>query len=286
MKKLLVLYILHVVLLLSCSKENDLTDPSPVQQPTPTVPDIPDNLDAKLLDKMVATIGNSRIVTFFTYDNKGRILKEETVDSVSLFYTTSSRIFMRDTIGRVIRISDEKFVSGSVFSTEFTDFYYTSSSNRALSHSIRYAESFGLLKKDTSFYLNNNLGLVEARNLIRGIGPDVEQTFRYAFDDRKNLAGIDLIRIELTGPFTGERVGGGSMTIACDNKVNPLYSPEDAILAYYETKHYASANNPLMINGLGNAVTYSYEYRADGRPRKVTIVSGGSKRQYVYYYRQ
>jgi hypothetical protein len=277
MRKIMLL-VLPVVLLLSCSKGNDTSGLS--VQP-PTVPGVPDDLNATILDKIVTTSGSKTKVDAYSYDSQGRIIKEEITDNLGILSSTITRMIIRDNLGRIMKISD----SSSVYS-EYTDFFYTTGNGKMLRQSIRYVNDRGVLTTDTINYLYSNNRLVEAKALrSAGTSPQIEETYRYSFDGKGNITEVGMNRVEVTGYFAGETVGGWQMSVTYDNKTNPLYSSEDALLVYMGTVLYGSANNPQTIRGLSNS-DYSYEYRADGRPRKRTVAVGGIRSEDIYYYKR
>jgi hypothetical protein len=82
-----------------------------------------------------------------------------------------------------------------------------------------------------------------------------------------------------------------TVTFTYDDKINPIYSKDDALVEYFGNQ-YVSPNN---VTGLTFTSTTSpssnftaavtYEYRSDGRPTKSTTTVLGSSSVSTYTYR-
>ncbi len=266
MKKVL-LPIIFLALIASCKKED-----APAPQ--------------NILDKVVTKEGTDSIVISYTYDAQNRFVGESTNDPINS--ETYNRSLTRDNNGRVTKITDAE-VSSTPGSTVI-DFVYLGATDTKLRNGKTFFIQSGVTINDSSAYEYNG-AQVTRTNHYWSVATDIYfiEYYVYTYDARGNMTKVEFYQTDTPGllNFTLQY----SVTFTYDDKINPIYSKDDALVEYFGNQ-YVSPNN---ITGLtftspvspssNFTAAIAYEYRADGRPTKSTTTVLGSSSVSTYTYR-
>jgi hypothetical protein len=267
MKKVL-LPLIFLALIASCKKED-----APAPQ--------------NLLDKVVTKEGTDSIVTSYTYDAQNRFVGESANDPIN--NETFTRSLSRDNNGRVSKITDAE-VSSTPSSTA-TDFVYLSATETKLRNGKTFFIQSGVTINDSSAYEYNGAQVTRTNHYwsTTTVPYTLIEYYVYTYDARGNVASVKFYQTDTPGSPDFELLY--TVTFTYDDKINPIYSKDDALVEYFGNQ-YVSPNN---ITGLTFTSTttpssnftaaVAYEYRSDGRPTKSTTTVLGSSSVSTYTYR-
>jgi YD repeat-containing protein len=266
MKKLLLTPFILLLLIASCKK-----DDAPAAK--------------NLLDKTVTKVGADSTVTTYTYDAQNRFVKESTNDPVN--NETTSLTLTRDNSGRVSKLVDA--VTGSSSESLTTDFFYLSTADAKLKNGKTiYTDVSGTYKDSAAFEYNGSQVTRTNHYYSQNNGPYVlGDYYVFTYDSRNNITSVKYYRLASGGTFPLV----GTITYTYDDKINPIYSKDDALIEYL-INQYVSPNNVTTLaytdatSPADNfTVNVAYEYRSDGRPTKSTLTVLGSSSVTTYSYK-
>lgn len=275
MKKLLVLAVVFVTVLQACKKNNDDAE-------------APENILARTVTKEDGSADSS--VTEYTYDSQNRLLSENFDGDVN-----SIRTLTRDNNGRVTKQTDTESQPGTASETTVIDFIYQATSGPTVRNGI---EVFDL---DASITIRDSIAFNYSGNKVSrtthywtvpsipSFPPTEVEIWEYQYDSRGNMREARYF-VDTSSTLSGPTLLA-TLTFQYDDKVNPLYTNDDA-LAEEVFNQYVSPNNVTSlaitspIPGNDATITVSYEYRADGRPTRSTTSVSGSSSTTTYTYRR
>lgn len=261
MKKAFFISLLAVLALGSCKKED-----SGSQNPN-------------LLDKVVAKEGTDSTVTVYGYDSQKRFVTENSVSSGG----TSSVSLVRDANGRITRVAENAGTD-----TYLTDYVYLGATDKKIRNGI-YKFSFNSQQITDSIAFTYGSKVNKTAHFYSVPGVPVQQVFYYdyTYDTKGNMSTVKVYQ-DATG--TGALTLQGTITFLYDDKVNPIYSNDDALVEFIGSQ-YASPNNITKVTIVGTdpadnyTANITYEYRSDGRPTKSTTIANGSTTVATYTYK-
>jgi hypothetical protein len=266
MKKAL-LPIIFLALIFSCKKED-----APAPQ--------------NILAKVVTKEGTDSIVISYTYDAQNRFVGESTNDPINK--ETFNRSLSRDNNGRVTKITDAE-VSSTPGST-FTDFVYLGTTDTKIRNGKSSFLQSGQTIFDSIAYVYNGAQVARTNHYwsTASIPYTLIEYYEYTYDARGNNTLVKYYQTNASGT-SFPLVYTASFTY--DDKINPLYSKDDALVEYFGNQ-YISPNNitGITFNVPGSPSsnfigTITYEYRSDGRPTKSTTTISGTSSVSSYTYR-
>jgi YD repeat-containing protein len=275
MKKLLVFAALFVVVLNSCSKDDDQAE-------------APENILAKTVTKEDGS--SDSLVTTFSYDSQNRLVSENTDgDDFS-----SSRTFTRDNNGRVTRQTDTESQTGTASETSVIDFVYLAASGPTVKNGLElFTLDQGLDIRDSIAYAyaGNKVSKTEHYWKVPSVPtfpPTIVEFWEYQYDSRGNMTEARYFA-DVSTDLSGATLQA-TLRFQYDDKPSPFYTNDDA-LAEEVFNQYVSPNNPTKLDILipgepQESVTITYEYRSDGRPTKSTTVGGGITQITTFTYRR
>jgi hypothetical protein len=274
MRKILLFATVFTLLIVSCKKEDSGSKPQ------------------NLLDKVVTKEGADSAVTTFTYNSQNKLTGESTDDKISDL--TSSRIISRDNSGRVTKITDNETKQGSASSSTFTDYFYPSAAEAKLRNGLFSFPQGTVTIRDSSAYTYTGNNVTRISHFWSTPTFPVTQVYYYElkYDTKGNLT-------ELKGYYDNTPGSGNfqleeTLTYTYDDKVNPLYSPDAALtesIIEFLYDRYVSPSNVKGLSYVGTdpannfSATFTYEYRADGRPTKSTLSVAGFTSVSTYSYK-
>jgi len=267
MKKLLLYPVIFLVLISSCKK-----DDAPASK--------------NLLDKVVTKVGADSTVTTYSYDAQNRFVRESTNDPVN--NETSSVNLIRDNNGRVTKLIDE--VIGSSSESTTTDFFYLSPSDARLRNGKTIYTDLGVILKDSIAYEYSGNQVTRTNHYYsENNGPYVMYDYyAYTYDSRNNVSSVKYYVLG-SGGTNFELYA--TITYTYDDKINPIYSKDDALMEYIGNQ-YVSPNNVTSLTYTDPSspadnftANVTYEYRSDGRPIKSTTTALGSSSVSTYSYK-
>lgn len=260
MRKILLLAVVLTVIIGSCKKEDSGSKPK------------------NLLDKVVTKEGADSAVTSFTYNSQNKITLESTDDKIN--DATTSRIFARDNSGRITKITDNEATPGTASTSTFTDYVYLGATDTKLRNGLFTFPQGSVIIRDSSGFTYNGNNVTRVSHFWSTPTFPVTQIYYYEFkyDTKGNMTEFKSYQDNVPG--SGNFQLAGTATFTYDDKVNPLYFNESALVEYVDNQ-YVSPNNVTRINYVATtpsnsfSVNFSYEYRADGRPTKGNATVGG-----------
>jgi hypothetical protein len=274
MRKILLFAAVFTVMIASCKKD----DSGPKPQ--------------NLLDKIVTKEGSDSAVTTITYNSQNKITGESTDDKINDY--TSARVFARDNAGRITKITDNESSPGTATSSTFTDYFYLTAAETKLKNGLATFPQGSVTVRDSSAYTYTGNNVTRISHFLSTPTFPVAQVYYYEFkyDTKGNLT--ELKSFFDNAPGTGNFQLGETITYTYDDKINPLYSPESALvesITDFLYDRYVSPNNVVGLNYVGSdpadnfSANFTYEYRADGRPTKSTLTVVGFTSVSTYSYK-
>ncbi len=262
------------VLLFSCQKEVDSTNPNT-------------NTNTNTGDKLVKVVdkdGTNSTVTTYSYDAQGRITEEKITGmwgGIDVGYTTKVKRNSSGIITSKIEI-DPTFSVDSVV----TFFHYSSGKYTSSVSSITF---FGFTSSDSTIYSYNSSGkIIKDETYLSINGSPFALTLKndYTYDAGGNLLSDKRSNYDLaTSTFTEEY----TLSYTYDTKTSPLVLGNEAILMYI--LYYAGPNNPTGYNYVepaspmnNESAALTYTYNAANKPSTAVQTSGTSTLNVTFYY--
>lgn len=239
-----------------------------------------------LLDKVVTRFGSDSIVATYSYNSVRKLTGQSNLESDG---TNSSLTFERDNQGRVSKLTSRLTAPGTVAETDVTDFIYLGPSDVKVRNGLNLFSSSGVQVRDSiAFtYTGNRVSRTDHFYSASGIPPVNVIRYEYQYDTKGNMTQVRLSQVSsLTGPLQLT----GTLNLSYDDKINPVYSADDALVEQV-INQYVSPNNITRLSFVATDPTNSfdatiaYEYRADGRPSKATQTGGGGSDVSTYTYK-
>lgn len=268
MKKVFLPAIMFLALIASCKKED-----APAPQ--------------NLLDKVVTKEGTDSVVTTYTYDAQNRFVNESTNDPVNS--ETFTMALTRDNNGRVSKITESE--ASSTPSSSATDFVYLGATDPKLRNGKTFFVTSGVTINDSSAYEYNGSQVTRTNHYwsTTTVPYTLIEYYVFTYDTRGNVTSVKFYQTDTPGSTNFDLLY--TVTYTYDDKINPIYSKDDALTEYIGNQ-YVSPNNITSLT-YNDAVTPSnnftatvtYEYRSDGRPTKSTTTVGGASSVSTYSYK-
>lgn len=267
MKKVL-LPIIFLALIASCKKED-----APAPQ--------------NILDKVTTKEGTDSIVTSYTYDAQNRFVGESVNDPINS--ETYTRSLTRDNNGRITKITDAEV--SSTPSSSVIDFAYLGATDTKLRNGKTFFVVSNVNINDSSAYEYNGAQVARTNHYwsTATFPLTLIEYYVYTYDARGNMTEVKYYQTDAPGSTNFQLVE--TLTFTYDDKINPIYSKDDALVEYF-VNQYVSPNNMtgLTYSSVSNpannfSATFTYEYRSDGRPTKSTLSIGGSSSVSTFTYR-
>jgi YD repeat-containing protein len=267
MKKVL-LPIIFLALIASCKKED-----APAPQ--------------NILDKVVTKEGADSIVTTYTYDAQNRFVGESVNDPINS--ETYNRSITRDNNGRITKITDAEV--SSTPSSSIIDFAYLGATDTKLRNGKTVYVVSNVNVNDSSAYEYNGAQVTKTNHYYSTSNQPYLfiEYYEYTYDARGNMTSVKYYEVDAPGSTNFQLKQ--TLTFTYDDKINPIYSKDDALVEYF-INQYVSPNNMtgLTYSSVSTpsnnfSATFTYEYRSDGRPTKSTLNIGGSSSVSTFTYR-
>ncbi len=270
MKKILVLSGMFLVFFASCKKEDSGSKAK------------------NLLDKVVTKEGSDSSVTTYTYNSANKLTGEATDDKINK--QTTSRIIARDNLGRITKVTDNEATPGTASSSSFTDYFYLSTTDTKLKNGLFTFPQGTVTIRDSGAFVYTGNNVTKTAHYWSTPTFPVTQIYYYdyKYDTKGNM--IEFKSYQDNVPGSGNFVLQGTATFTYDDKVNPAYSPDAALIEYVDNQ-YISPNNVTALNYVATtpansfSLNVTYEYRADGRPTKSTTTVFGFTSVSTYTYK-
>jgi hypothetical protein len=232
-----------------------------------------------LLDRVVAKEGTDSTVTVYGYDSQKRFITETSTGTGG----SSSVSLVRDANGRITRVVEN---DGS--NTYLTDYVYQGPSDRKVRNGV-YKFSNGGIQITDSIAFTYGSKVNKTGHFYSAAGVPTRQFYyyEYTYDSRGNMSSA---KVYQDGSGAGTLTLQGTITFQYDDKINPIYSNDDALVEFIGSQ-YTSPNNITQVIAVGTdpannfSATIIYEYRSDGRPTQATTVSLGSRTVATYTYK-
>lgn len=240
-----------------------------------------------VLARMVATSGGESITTIFTYDSLKHLVGERRSGTVNGSWIEVKKVFTRDTLNRIIKVTTIKNNAG-VVDTLISSVYYDED-NPMFIYSACSRKHQGQIVRDSSIYVydgNGHVGIINTfQKLLYSYNDPVLKTrseFAYA---NNNLISSKTYR-----DSSGTMVLAESTQWSYDNRVSPLKLYNDAFLI--GRPETASLNNSakfyfidaVSANNNSNLST-SYFYGGSGKPLSgAATAASGAVSQLTYFY--
>lgn len=268
MKKVL-LPIIFLALIASCKKED-----APASK--------------NILDKVVTKIGADSVVSTYTYDAQNRLMGEVLSEPANnATYTTALN---RDNNGRVSKVNYTK--AGTTSPGSFgVDFFYLGATDPKLRNGKTFFVTSGVTINDSSAYEYNGSQVTKTNHYwsTTTVPYTLIEYYVYTYDARGNLTSIKYYQTDTPGSTNFKLLE--TYTYVYDDKVNPIYSKDDALIEFNGSQ-YISPNNVVSgaytstsIPSDNYTFTTTYEYRTDGRPTTSTTTGGGVTLVSTYSYK-
>jgi YD repeat-containing protein len=239
-----------------------------------------------LLDRVVTRFGSDSTVTTYSYNSAGKITGESSRETDG---SNSSLTFERDSQGRISRITSRLTAPGTAAETDVTDYIYLGPADVKVRNGLNLFNSGTVQVRDSiAFtYSGNRVTRTDHFYSASGIPPVNVIRYEFQYDARGNMTQVRLSQVtSLTGPLQVS----GTLNLSYDDKTNPLYTTDDALVELVTTQ-YVSPGNVTRLNFVApdpadnfNA-TITYEYGTDGRPTKATLTESGSSTVSTYTYK-
>jgi len=246
------------------------------------------NFTDTLISK-IETSGLENSVAEFSYDDKNKLIRQNTTIKSIVGNAINSYNITRDASGRVSRSVRDISGGGYAAQTHVTDFYYIGASDTKVKYGKRSFELSGVAILDSILFTYTNNKVTKTYHYYSF---DSGHTYldylytTYAYDGKGNIIGT----------VSYQDAGNGfeavqTLEFEYDDKVNPGNFKDDALI---ETpiSSFLSPNNPLKrsfsspLDPSSNySVTIAYDYRSDGKPIKSTAVYLGANFSSIYTYK-
>ena len=260
------------VLLFSCQKEADLTNP---------------NTNTNNGDKLVKVVdkdGNDSTVTTYSYDAQGRIIEEKITgmwNGIDVGYTTKVVRNSSGIITSKIEIDPQFSVDSVVTFFHYSSGKYTSSVSTII--------FFGFTSSDSTIYSYNSSGkIIKDETYLSINGSPFALTLKndYVYDAGGNLLSQKRSNYDLsTSTFTEEY----TLSYTYDTKTSPLVLGNESIFMYI--LYYAGPNNPTGYNYVepaspmnNESAALTYTYNTANKPSTAVQRSGTSTLNITFFY--
>jgi YD repeat-containing protein len=203
-------------------------------------------------------------------------------------YTTALN---RDNNGRVSKVNYTKAGSTTPGSIG-VDFFYLGATDPKIKNGKSFFLVSGVTINDSTAYEYSGTQVTRTNHYwsTATVAYTLIEYYVYTYDARGNLTSVKYYEVEAPGSPNFRLLK--TYTYVYDDKVNPIYSKDDALIEFNGSQ-YISPNN--VVSGSYTSVstpadnytfTTTYEYRSDGRPTKSTTTDGGVTLVSTYTYKQ
>jgi hypothetical protein len=272
MRKLLLFATLFALIFASCKKDNSASQPK------------------NLLDKVVSKQGADSTVTTYNYNSQNKYIGESAIDVSGGTTSNNSRVITRDNLGRITKITDSEATPGTASTSTFTDYFYLGASDIKMKHGLFTFPQGSTTIRDSAAYTYTGNFVSRVSHFWSTPTFPVTQIYYYEFkyDTKGNMT--EFKSFSDNSPGSGNFQLQGTATFTYDDKINPLYTNDPALVEYVDNQ-YVSPNNVTRLNYVATNsansfnLTVAYEYRSDGRPTKATASVAGFTSVSTYSYK-
>lgn len=272
MRKLILFATLFALFFASCKKEDSASQ------------------SKNLLDKVVIKQGTDSSTITYTYNSQNKFIGESTTDVSGGTTSTYSRVLTRDNLGRITKITENEATPGTASTSTFTDYFYLGTSDIKMKHGLFTFPQGSTTIRDSAAYTYVGNSVTRVSHFWSTPTFLATQIYYYEFkyDTKGNMT--EFKSFSDNTPVSGNFQLQGTATFTYDDKINPLYANDPALVEYVDNQYVSPSNVTRLSYVAANpansfTVNISYEYRADGRPTKATASVSGFTSVSTYSYK-